>query len=88
MIASSLFNNLSKKDKVLMETFNTWLVANKSATESVCLFLADKIGDKELVSDFKNLSEEIKLQACLEYLTIGLTAGSVKRKEVENFLKK
>lgn len=88
MIASSLFNNLSKDDRALMEEFSTWLMANKTATESVCLFLANKIGDKELAGDFKNLSEEIKLQACLEYLTIGLTAGSVKRKEVEKLLKK
>jgi hypothetical protein len=88
MIASSLFNNLSKDDRALMERFNTWLTDNKTATESVCLFLANKIGDKELVNDFRNLSEETKLQACLEYLAIGLTAGSVKKREVENLLKK
>jgi len=87
MIAFSLFDNLNPEDRLLMEKFKSWLLSNKNATENVCLFLAKKIGDRELIDDFKNLSEEIKLQACMEYLTIGLTAGSVKRKEVESLLK-
>lgn len=88
MIVSSFANNLEGKDKALMEKFSNWLNVNKTATERVCLFLSNKIGDKELMSDFKNLSDDIKLQACLEYLAIGLVAGSVNRKEVENLLKK
>lgn len=87
MIASSLFNNLSKDDRALMERFSNWLGTDKNAAESACLFLANKIGDKELVGEFKNLSDETKLQACLEYLTIGLTSGNVKRKEVEKLFK-
>lgn len=88
MTNNSLFENLGKDDKVLMENFSTWLSSNKGSSDLVCEFLAGKIGDKDLVNDFKDLSEEIKLQACLEYLAIGLTAGSVKKKEVESFLKK
>jgi len=88
MITSSFANNLEEKDKALIEKFSNWLNINKAATEQVCTFLSNKIGDKELMSDFKNLSDDIKLQACLEYLTIGLVAGSVGRKEVENLLRK
>ena len=88
MISHPFFNSLNKENKILMENFSNWLTTNKNAAESVCIFLANKIGDKELVSDFKKLPEETKLQACLEYLTIGLTAGSVKKQEVRNFLKK
>jgi hypothetical protein len=88
MIVTSLFNGLGKDDQVLMGKFSSWLQTNKNAAESACLFLANKIGDKGLIDDFKNLSAETKLQACQEYLMIGLTAGSVKRKEVEKLLKK
>lgn len=87
MIAFSLSDNLDPENRLLMEKFKMWLLDNKNATEKVCLFLASKIGDRGLVEDFNNLSDEIKLQACMEYLTIGLTAGSVKRKEVEYLFK-
>lgn len=88
MITTNLFENLEKNDRAIMEKFSAWLAENKNSSEVVCSFLANKIGDKELANDFKGLSDETKMQACLEYLAIGLTAGSVKRKEVESFFAK
>lgn len=87
MTASSIFDNLKKDEQILMERFGKWLTTNKAATESACIFLADKIGNEELKDDFKNFSDETKHQACLEYLAIGLTSGNVKKEEVEDFLK-
>lgn len=71
------------KHRAFVKSVVEKLESNDVLKEKVCSFLAKKIGDKELSEEFLHLSPETKLQACMEYLIIGLTSGSFEQKEVE-----
>ncbi len=87
LITPDMLKNLANKDKIFVENFIEKIETDKDLAVKFYLYMAEKIGDKEMIEDFKQLSEDIQKKACIEYLIIGLTAGNLKMDEIIELLK-
>ena len=87
LITPEMLKNLTDHEKKFVESFIEKIEVNKDLVVKFYLYMAEKIGDKEMIEDFKELSEEIQKKACVEYLIIGLTAGNLKINEITELLK-
>lgn len=87
LIAGDMLKNLSSEEKTFVENFIGKIENNDELANEFYIYLADKIGDKEMVEEFKQLSSDIQKKACVEYLIIGLTAGNLKLEEISELLK-
>lgn len=67
---------------MFVESFVEMLERNDELAGHVADFLTNKFGDKDLGADLKNLSNEIKRQACAEYIIIGLISRDIKVKDL------
>lgn len=87
LITPEMLKNLANKDKIFVESFINKIEEDKELAMKFYFYMAEKIGDKEMVNDFKQLSEDIQKRACVEYLIIGLTAGNLNLNEISELLK-
>lgn len=87
LLTSDMLKNLTGKEKNFVESFINKIENDKELAGKFYFYMADKIGDKEMVEEFKQLSEDIQKTACIEYLIIGLTAGNLRLDEISELLK-
>lgn len=87
LITPDMLKSLANKDKIFVESFINKIEEDKELAMKFYFYMAEKIGDKEMVNDFKQLSEDIQKRACVEYLIIGLTAGNLNLNEISELLK-
>lgn len=87
LITPDMLKSLTSKDKIFVESLIEKIENDPELAMKFYFYMADKIGDKEMVEDFKQLSEDIQKRACVEYLIIGLTAGNLRMDEISQLLK-
>lgn len=87
LITPDMLKSLTSKDKIFVESLIEKIEQDAELAMKFYFYMADKIGDKEMVEDFKQLSEDIQKKACIEYLIIGLTAGNLNLNEISELLK-
>jgi len=71
----------------LVRTFLSKLEDNQDFVEKVSYYLASKVGDHNLAQEFTELSPDIRVEACVENIVIGLTSGSLEAKEIKKLIK-
>jgi len=63
------------------------LQSDSAFVDEVAHYLASKITDQDLAEEFAKLSEDTKIDACIENMVIGLTSGSLDEKEIKQMIK-
>jgi len=82
----NILDNLKEEERTLVEKLKERMEIDFFLLDKVYCFLKDKI--KNTLEDQHTLiSPEMKQQACVEHLVIGLMSGDIRRKEVETLLK-
>jgi len=82
---SELINSLSKKDRQFVVNLIDKMHADPSLVKRLCVFVSLAVGQEE-VDRFMEMSEEFRVQACVEYLVIAMASGDVKRKEIQSLI--
>jgi len=80
-----LIDNLSKKDRNVVESLVLKMTDNEELTKRVCVYMAGQVGQEE-IDHFIKLDFDMQIEACTNYLIIALTSGDMKRKELNIFL--
>ncbi len=70
----------------VLEQLRGKLVEDMPLRDHVCEWLRAKVGD-EAAGHLCDLSDDIKIQACVDHIKIGLASGDVKIDDVEKLLK-
>lgn len=77
----TLLSSLSGENAATMRELMVKLSDDKDLCLRVCDFIGGLMSETDR-QNFQALSEEVKFQACLEFLIIGLVAGSISKKEL------
>ena len=74
-----------KKEKIL-EELRKKLQAETESCSAVCEWLTNKIGD-EAAGHLCDMSDEMKVQACIDHIRIGLASGDITDNQINELLK-
>ena len=81
-LSTDMIKKLSGREKIFVDSFLEMIALDKKLLEKVCGFIAGKTNYQGLVTYMKALSGEGQVQACEEFIIIGLISGSIKVKEL------
>lgn len=83
--ANALLEHLPEAERKLVEALIKKMQADQKLLDNVCTFLNSlSIGGH--MADLKKVSEEIRLQACVDCLVIGLLSGDIKKNKVTSLM--
>jgi len=81
----SLVQHLAPPDQFLVAQLVSMMQSDAAALEKVRTFLTVRLTGGHVV-DLKAVADDMRLQACIDCLVIGLLSGDIKRAEIKKLV--
>jgi len=84
-ITDEMLNKLSASDRIIVDKLIKKMDDDGSFVNRACFYLIGQAKQKQ-AEHLVELSPELQMQACIEYLIIALISGELKKKDLEKIL--
>lgn len=81
----TLYDGLSREHRKILDRLGQRIQADPEIREKACEWIHKRMGS-ELADHFDELSDEGKIQACIEHTAIGMVSGDISIGEVKRLI--